>query len=111
VVIREGNLNMGANHSSVKLDQPKTEKQINQEIASIIRQITACVSFLPILEPTDMTFNVLCYTSKSVQPLGGWVDSDAKVIGPGEQVVGLRSFSTGSHAVGGMVSYRIDDDA
>jgi mitotic spindle assembly checkpoint protein MAD2 len=88
----------------------RSEKEINREISAIIRQITASVSFLPILDSTDMSFNVLCYTSKSVQPFDKWIDSDGKLIESGEQIVGLRSFSTGSHAVGGMVSYCIDDD-
>lgn len=89
----------------------KNEKEINSEIAAIIRQITASVSFLPILDQNDMTFNVLCYTSKNVQPFDKWIDSDGKPIDPNNaQVVGLRSFSTDSHAVGGMVSYLVESE-
>ncbi len=45
----------------------KSEKELHQEMAALIRQITACVSFLPIL-PDNMTFNVLAYTDR--QALG-----------------------------------------
>lgn len=80
------------------------------EIAAIIRQITSCVSFLPILDQNDVTFNILCYTSKSATAPQVWKDSDGMFIENAEEV-GLRSFSTGEHVVGGMVSYRVDDDA
>ena len=45
----------------------KSEKELHKEMAALIRQITACVSFLPIL-PDNMTFNVLAYTDR--QALG-----------------------------------------
>jgi len=41
----------------------KPEKEITQEISAIIRQITASVTFLPLLEE-PCTFDLLVYTNK-----------------------------------------------
>lgn len=57
----------------------KTEKQVQSEIQAILRQITASVSFLPVLSGAA-TFNVLAYTDKNVEVPAEWVDSDAKLI-------------------------------
>ncbi|KAJ3242350.1 Mitotic spindle checkpoint component mad2 [Chytriomyces hyalinus] len=84
----------------------KTEKEIHAEIAAIMRQITACVSFLPMMtEPC--TFNVLSYTDQDAEVPATWIDSDAKMISNAEQVK-LRSFSTSVHKVDALVAYRLD---
>ncbi|KAI9346940.1 mitotic spindle checkpoint component mad2 [Obelidium mucronatum] len=76
----------------------KTEKEINAEIAAIMRQITASVSFLPMMtEPC--TFNVLTYTDKDAEVPSTWIDSDAKMITKNAEQVKLRSFSTSVHKV------------
>ena len=41
----------------------KTEKEIQEEIQAIFRQITASVTFLPVLDG-DCTFNVLVYAGE-----------------------------------------------
>eukprot|EP01112_Ceratiomyxa_fruticulosa_P002356 TRINITY_DN12487_c0_g2_i1.p1 TRINITY_DN12487_c0_g2~~TRINITY_DN12487_c0_g2_i1.p1 ORF type:complete len:167 (-),score=32.08 TRINITY_DN12487_c0_g2_i1:236-736(-) len=52
--------------SSTEKDHPaKTEKEINGEIAAIIRQITASVTFLPLLQD-PCTFDLLVYTDTGV---------------------------------------------
>ena len=82
----------------------KTEKEIQGEIQSIFRQITASVTFLPQLDG-NCTFNVLVYADADSEVPMEWGDSDAKEIKDGEKVQ-LRSFSTSNHRVDTMVSYR-----
>ncbi|KAL4773198.1 DNA-binding protein [Aspergillus nidulans var. acristatus] len=85
----------------------KTEKQIQEEIQAIFRQITASVTFLPVLDG-DCTFNVLVYADADSDVPVEWGDSDAKDIKNPEKVQ-LRSFSTNNHRVETMVSYRLAD--
>jgi len=85
----------------------KTEAQIQEEIQAIFRQITASVTFLPVLDG-NCTFNVLVYADADSDVPVEWGDSDAKEIKNGEKVQ-LRSFSTSNHKVDTMVSYRLAD--
>ncbi|RKF64607.1 Mitotic spindle checkpoint component mad2 [Erysiphe neolycopersici] len=85
----------------------KTESEIQAEIQSIFRQITASVTFLPELQ-SDCTFNVLVYANMDSDVPIEWEDSDAKEIKDGEKVQ-LRSFSTANHKVDTLVSYRLAD--
>ncbi|KAI1003769.1 hypothetical protein K3495_g4440 [Podosphaera aphanis] len=85
----------------------KTEAEIQSEIQSIFRQITASVTFLPELRG-DCTFNVLVYADADSDVPMEWGDSDAKEIKDGERVQ-LRSFSTTNHKVDTIVSYRLAD--
>jgi len=85
----------------------KTEAEIQSEIQSIFRQITASVTFLPQLDG-DCTFNVLVYAAADSEVPMEWGDSDAKEIKNGEKVQ-LRSFSTSNHKVDTLVSYRVGD--
>lgn len=85
----------------------KTEVEIHAEIQAIIRQITASVTFLPMLEGR-CTFNVLVYADADAKvPDEEWGDSDAKEVKNAENVK-LRSFSTMNHRIDTMVSYRLD---
>ncbi|CAI4214964.1 unnamed protein product [Parascedosporium putredinis] len=83
----------------------KTEKEIQDEIAAIFRQITASVTFLPQLSG-DCTFNVLVYADADSDVPVEWGDSDAKEINNAERVQ-LRGFSTSNHRVDTLVSYRL----
>ncbi|RJE18554.1 HORMA domain protein [Aspergillus sclerotialis] len=83
----------------------KTEKEIQDEIQAIFRQITASVTFLPVLDG-DCTFNVLVYADADSEVPVEWGDSDAKEIKNAEKVQ-LRSFSTNNHRVETLVSYRL----
>lgn len=89
-----------------EIEQPveKTEKEIQDEIQSIFRQITASVTFLPQLDG-NCTFNVLVYADAASEVPLEWADSDAKEIKDAEKVQ-LRSFSTSNHRVDTLVSYR-----
>jgi len=90
-----------------KLPKDKTEAEIHAEIQAIIRQITASVTFLPMLEGR-CTFNVLVYADADANvPDEEWGDSDAKDVKNAENVK-LRSFSTMNHRIDTMVSYRLD---
>ncbi|KAK0660722.1 Mitotic spindle checkpoint component mad2 [Lasiodiplodia hormozganensis] len=85
----------------------KTEAEIQSEIQSLFRQITASVTFLPMLDG-NCTFNVLVYADADSDVPVEWGDSDAKEIENGEKVQ-LRSFSTSNHRVDTLVSYRLAD--
>ena len=87
------------------LSPEKSEKEIQQEIQAIFRQVTASVTFLPQLDAGDCTFNVLVYADADSEVPVEWGDSDAKEIENGEKVQ-LRSFSTTNHRVDTLVSYR-----
>ncbi|KAI1104366.1 DNA-binding protein [Jackrogersella minutella] len=88
-------------------DPSKTDAEIQAEIAALFRQITASVTFLPQLAG-DCTFNVLVYADADSDVPVEWGDSDAKEIVNGERVQ-LRGFSTTSHRVETLVSYRLGD--
>ncbi|MCJ1319732.1 Mitotic spindle checkpoint component mad2 [Xylographa vitiligo] len=75
----------------------KTEKEIQSEIQSIFRQITASVTFLPQLDG-NFTYNVLVYADADSDVPLEWGDSDAREIKDAEKVQ-LRSFSTSNHKV------------
>ena len=85
----------------------KSEQEIQQEIQSLFRQITASVTFLPMLDG-NCTFNVLVYADADSEVPLEWGDSDAKEVQNAEKVQ-LRSFSTNGHKIDTMVSYRLAD--
>ncbi|KAG5366993.1 Mitotic spindle checkpoint component mad2 [Yarrowia sp. B02] len=87
-------------------DANKSEEQIQQEIQAILRQITASVSFLPILED-ECTFNVLVYAEQDAPVPPEWADSANREIKNPEQVQ-LRSFSTNEHKIDTLVAYKLD---
>lgn len=74
----------------MKSDKPL--KEITQEIQAIIRQITASVTFLPILDE-PCCFDILIYADKEATVPVLWEDSDPCYIENGEKV-SLRSFNT-----------------
>jgi len=90
-----------------RVEKEKTEKAIQEEIQSLFRQITASVTFLPMLDGR-CTFNVLVYADGDAEVPMEWGDSDAKEIVDGEKVT-LRSWGTSSHKVDTLVSYRLAD--
>jgi mitotic spindle assembly checkpoint protein MAD2 len=79
------------NNADRKLGK-KTLKEIHGEIQAIIRQVTASVTFLPLLnEPCS--FDLLVYTKKDAAVPTKWEDSDPCYI-MNSQEVKLRSFTT-----------------
>ncbi|KAF8420816.1 DNA-binding protein [Tirmania nivea] len=95
-----------ASTSSAPKESPeKGEPEVQAEIQSLFRQITACVTFLPILDGR-CTFNVLVYADGDAEVPMEWGDSEAREINGGEKVA-LRSWGTSSHRVETAVSYRV----
>ncbi|KAG3114790.1 hypothetical protein PI124_g6464 [Phytophthora idaei] len=92
----------GTGESSAPASKPK--KEIMAEIQAIIRQITASVSFLPILEE-QCAFDLLVYTDKNSEVPALWEESDPRYIKDSAEVR-LRSFSTKVHKVDAMVAYK-----
>ncbi|KAJ1956526.1 Mitotic spindle checkpoint component mad2 [Dispira parvispora] len=88
---------------------PKSEKAIHAEIAAIIRQITASVTFLPMLEE-KCTFNILVYADNNAEVPTTWIDSDPHYIKKNSEQVKLRSFSTDVHKVDALVAYRLENE-
>lgn len=77
---------------------------INKEICAVIRQITATVTFLPLLE-SACSFDILFYTNPNVEIPKELEESGAHLIADSQEVQ-LRSFSTSVHTVNGAVSYK-----
>lgn len=85
----------------------KADSEIKGEIAGILRQICASVSFLPLLD-TRCSIDILVYTDSLDEVPEEWEDSDARNIKNAE-VVSLRAFSTKVHNVKTMVAYKSDE--
>ncbi|KAL3877217.1 hypothetical protein ACJMK2_034954 [Sinanodonta woodiana] len=85
----------------------KSEKEISKEIGSVIRQITASVTFLPLLE-SACEFDLLVYTDKDLQVPEAWGESGPQFIANSEEVR-LRTFTTTIHKVDTMVAYKKSD--
>lgn len=84
--------------------------EVTQQIQAIVRQITASVTFLPILQEGNYTFNVLVYADPSAPVPAEWADSangSMDVQGDRVELVEFRQFLTGPHRVGGEVQYRL----
>lgn len=82
----------------------KSKKEIMNEIQAIIRQITASVTFLPLLsEPC--TFDLLVHADQEASVPQTWEESDPRYIADATDVK-LRSFTTKVHKVDACVSYR-----
>lgn len=86
----------------------RSTKEIQAEIRAIIRQITASVTFLPLLDE-PCTFDLLVYTDAESEVPRTWEESDPKYIADSEEVR-LRSFTTKVHKVDAMVAYKKGDD-
>ncbi|EDL91587.1 MAD2 (mitotic arrest deficient, homolog)-like 1 (yeast) (predicted), isoform CRA_a [Rattus norvegicus] len=82
----------------------KSQKAIQDEIRSVIRQITATVTFLPLLE-VSCSFDLLIYTDKDLVVPEKWEESGPQFITNSEEVR-LRSFTTTIHKVNSMVAYK-----
>lgn len=89
----ENGENAGPEHNNSKpKGGNKSMKEIHGEIQAIIRQVTASVTFLPLLnEPCS--FDLLVYTKKEAAVPTKWEDSDPCYI-MNSQEVKLRSFTT-----------------
>lgn len=84
----------------------KDLKRIQQEIGSVMRQISATVSYLPLLD-CICSFDVLIHTTSDSAVPEKWKETDDVVI-QNSQTVKLRSFSTGLHQMETIVNYRLN---
>uniref|UniRef100_A0A4W2HUR1 Mitotic spindle assembly checkpoint protein MAD2A n=1 Tax=Bos indicus x Bos taurus TaxID=30522 RepID=A0A4W2HUR1_BOBOX len=89
------------------IDAPreKFQKAIQDEICSVVRQITATVTFLPLLE-VSCSFDLLICTDKDLVVPEKWEESGPQFITNSEEVR-LRSFTTTIHKVNSVVAYTI----
>ena len=90
-----------------KAKSDKPMKEITAEIQAIMRQITASVTFLPLLTES-CSFDLLVYADEAATVPVAWEDSDPCFIADAEDVR-LRSFTTKIHKVDLRVSYKMDD--
>lgn len=84
----------------------KELKRIQSEIGSVMRQISATVSYLPLLD-CICSFDILIHTVKECEVPEKWNETDAVAI-QNPQTVKLRSFSTGLHQVETVVNYKLN---
>lgn len=92
------------NEQNVEIDV----KKVQSDIRNIIRQITASVTYLPLIE-NPVSFDILLYTDKNSElPSQDWSDSTSHLI-PDAQEVELNSFNTKIHALKTTVSYKVDE--
>ncbi|WAQ96673.1 MD2L1-like protein [Mya arenaria] len=82
----------------------KSEKEIHEGIRAVIRQITASVTFLPLIEE-PCSFDLLVYTDKDLDVPESWGESGPQFVADSEEVR-LRSFTTTIHKVDTMVAYK-----
>ncbi|XP_013780640.1 mitotic spindle assembly checkpoint protein MAD2A-like [Limulus polyphemus] len=82
----------------------KDIKEIQNEIKGVIRQITASVTFLPLLE-VPCAFDLLIFMGKEAEVPNEWAESPPYLI-PDSEEVQLRSFSTSIHKVDTAVTYK-----
>lgn len=100
--------NCEATGSDENSKSDKAVKEITSEIQAIVRQITASVTFLPLLnEPCS--FDLLVYADNAAAVPVTWEDSDPCFIANGEDVR-LRSFTTKIHTIDLAVQYKGIED-
>lgn len=88
---------------SVEVDM----KQIQNGIRDVIRQITASVTYLPLISEA-VSFDILFFTDKDTQlPSQEWADSTSHLI-PHAEEVQLRSFNTKIHNLKAAVAYKTE---
>ncbi|XP_037044829.1 mitotic spindle assembly checkpoint protein MAD2A [Bradysia coprophila] len=86
------------------INSAKDLKRIQMEIGSVMRQISATVSYLPLLD-NICSFDILLQTKETTEVPDKWDETNPVCI-QNAQSVQLRSFSTGVHTVNTAVSYK-----
>ncbi|XP_059216059.1 mitotic spindle assembly checkpoint protein MAD2A isoform X2 [Stomoxys calcitrans] len=88
-----------------KLTSSKDLKRIQNEIRDVMRQISATVTYLPLLD-CICTFDVMIHTLQTCNIPESWDETGPAFI-QNAQSVQLRSFSTGLHKVDTVVNYKM----
>lgn len=92
-------------------DNPTSSKELKKiqcEIGTVMRQIAATVSYLPLLECV-CSFDLLIHCEKELEIPSHWNETDNISI-KNSEVVHLKSFSTGLQKVDTVVSYKVSDN-
>ncbi|XP_055688639.1 mitotic spindle assembly checkpoint protein MAD2A [Lutzomyia longipalpis] len=84
----------------------KDLKRIQNEIRDVMRQISATVSFLPLLDYI-CSFDILIYTHKDTEIPEQWDNTEGVFI-QNAQSVQLKSFSTGLHQLSTVVNFKMN---
>lgn len=82
----------------------KPLKQIKNEIRDVLKQITASVSYLPLLDCL-CSFDIQIYTKDNVSLPEQWADAEPANI-KNAQCVKMRSFSTNIHKMDTAVTFK-----
>ncbi|XP_073838793.1 mitotic arrest deficient 2 [Musca autumnalis] len=88
-----------------KLTSSKELKRVQNEIRDVMRQISATVTYLPLLD-CICTFDVMIHTLQTCDIPESWDETGPAFI-QNAQAVQLRSFSTGLHKVDTVVNYKM----
>ncbi|XP_068149375.1 mitotic spindle assembly checkpoint protein MAD2A [Drosophila tropicalis] len=89
----------------MKTTSSKELARIQNEIRDVMRQISATVSYLPLLD-CICAFDVMIHTLENTEIPKEW-DETGEVSIQNAQAVKLRSFSTGLHKVETVVNYKM----
>lgn len=92
-------------------DNPTSSKELKKiqgEIGTVMRQIAATVSYLPLLECV-CSFDLLIHCEKALEIPNNWNETENITI-KNSEVVHLKSFSTGLQKVETVVSYKVADN-
>ncbi|XP_037816548.1 mitotic spindle assembly checkpoint protein MAD2A [Lucilia sericata] len=95
----------GDTSDASKLTSSKELKRIQNEIRDVMRQISATVTYLPLLD-CICTFDVMIHTLQTCDVPESWDETGPAFI-QNAQAVQLRSFSTGLHKVDTVVNYKM----
>lgn len=95
----------GESNDPTKQTSSKQLSRIQNEIRDVMRQISATVSYLPLLD-CICTFDVMIHTLQNTEIPAQWDETGAVFI-QNAQAVQLRSFSTGLHKVDTVVNYKM----
>ncbi|XP_017012378.1 mitotic spindle assembly checkpoint protein MAD2A [Drosophila takahashii] len=101
----QAELGDGDTSDATKLTSSKELSRIQNEIRDVMRQISATVSYLPLLD-CICTFDVMIHTLQNTELPAKWDETGAIII-QNSQAVQLRSFSTGLHKVDTVVNYKM----
>lgn len=85
----------------------KDLKKIQKEIREVMRQISATISYLPLLD-CRCSFDILIYADEGCDIPTQWSEAQPIHI-DNAQNVQLKSFSTSLHKMGTIVNYKFQD--
>ena len=103
-------VDQNADPNTIDPDNPTSSKElkkIQSEIAAVLRQVAATVSYLPLLECV-CSFDLLIHTLKDVSVPENWNETENVTI-KNSQSVNLKSFSTGLQKVDTVVFYKMSN--